>query len=105
MGLFRFTSQKSPYEINKKDPSGRFVPISIIKTPEEQSRFITEIIPMLHLKAENADAIKYVIGELVRNTLEHAMSENGAIVAAQYYKKQIQSESVFAITVLVLEKV
>ncbi len=87
MGLFKFTNQKSPYKINRKDPSGRFVPLSIIKTPEEQSRFVTEIIPMLHLKAENADAIKYVIGELVRNTLEHSQSQDGAIVAAQYYKK------------------
>ena len=40
MGLFNFTSQKSPYEINEKDPSGRFVPISIIKTPSEQSKFM-----------------------------------------------------------------
>ncbi len=87
MGLFKFTNQKSPYEINKKDPSGRFIPLSIIKTPEEQSRFVTEIIPMLHLETENADAIKYVIGELVRNTLEHSWSQVGAIVAAQYYKK------------------
>lgn len=87
MGLFKFTNQKSPYDINKKDPSGRFVPLSIIKTPEEQSQFVTEIVPMLHLKPENADAIKYVIGELVRNVLEHSMSKDGAVVAAQYYKK------------------
>lgn len=87
MGLFKFTSQKSPYDINKKDPSGRFIPLSVIKTPKEQSRFITEIVPILHLETENADAIKYVVGELVRNTLEHSMSEHGAIVAAQYYKK------------------
>ena len=87
MGLFKFTNQKSPYNINKKDPSGRFVPLSIIKTPAQQSRFVTEIVPMLHLEAEKADAIKYVIGELVRNVLEHSMSEYGAIVAAQYYKK------------------
>lgn len=87
MGLFNFTNQESPYDINKKDPSGRFVPLSIIRTPAEQSKFITEIVPMLHLEAENADAIKYVIGELVRNTLEHSQSKNGAIVAAQYYKK------------------
>ena len=87
MGLFKFTSQESPYDINRKDPSGRFVPLSIIKTPAEQSRFVTEIVPMLHLESENADAIKYVVGELARNTLEHSQSKDGAIVAAQYYKK------------------
>ncbi len=87
MGLFNFTSQKSPYLINKKDPSGRFIPLTIIKTPDEQSRFISEMIPLLHLPPDKADAIKYVVGELIRNVLEHSMSKTGAIVAAQYYKK------------------
>lgn len=87
MGLFNFTNQKSPYHIHKKDSSGRFVPLSIIKTPSEQTEFITEIVPMLHLDARKADAIRYVIGELVRNTLEHSLSKHGAVVAAQYYKK------------------
>lgn len=87
MGLFSFTSQKSPYSINKKDPSGRFVPLTIIKTPAEQSQFISEIVPLLHLSPEKAGAIKYVVGELIRNALEHSRSQNGAIVAAQYYKK------------------
>lgn len=87
MGLFDFTSDKSPYSINKKDPSGRFIPLTIIKTPTEQSRFISEMIPLLHLPPKKADAIKYVVGELIRNVLEHSMSETGAIVAAQYYKK------------------
>lgn len=87
MGLFNFTSQESPYLINKKDPSGRFIPLTIIKTSIEQSKFISDMIPLLHLPPEKTDAIKYVIGELVRNVLEHSMSETGAIVAAQYYKK------------------
>lgn len=56
MGLFNFTSQKSPYLINRKDPSGRFVPLTIIKTPDEQSRFISEMIPLLHLSPDKADA-------------------------------------------------
>jgi anti-sigma regulatory factor (Ser/Thr protein kinase) len=42
---------------------------------------------LLHLKPEQASPIKYILSELVRNVLEHACAENGAIVAAQYYKK------------------
>ncbi len=87
MGLFDFTNQQSPYSINKKEETGRFIPLTIIKTSTEQSRFITDMIPLLHLPAEKTDAIKYTIGELIRNVLEHSESKEGAIVAAQYYKK------------------
>lgn len=87
MGLFELTSQVSPYSIHKKEESGRFIPITVIKNSTEQSKFITDMIPLLHLPADKTDAIKYTVGELLRNVLEHSESPNGAIVAAQYYKK------------------
>lgn len=87
MGLFRFTNQRSPYSINIKEEAGRFIPLTIIKNSAEQSRFITDMIPLLHLSADKTDAIKYTVGELIRNVLEHSESQDGAIVAAQYYKK------------------
>lgn len=87
MGLYELTKTKSPFSYQPKDPSGRFVPISVVKTAEDQSQFITEMIPLLHLSEQNAKIIKYVVGELIRNVLEHAMATDGAIVAAQYYKK------------------
>jgi len=87
MGLFKFTTQKSPCSIVHKESAGRFIPLSVIKTPEDQSRFISEMIPLLHLPPAKADAIRYVVGELVRNVLEHACCPSGAVVAAQYYKK------------------
>ena len=43
------------------------------------------MIPLLHLEAQQADAIKYMVGELVRNVLEHSGAKEGAFVAAQYY--------------------
>lgn len=87
MGLFNFTKDKSPYHITYKESSGRFIPLTVIRNSTEQSRFITDMIPLLHLPPEKSDAIKYTIGELVRNVLEHSHSQSGAIVAAQYYKK------------------
>lgn len=87
MGLYELTKTPSPFVYHKKEEAGRFVPIKIIKTSEDQSRFITDVIPLLHLSEENAVVVKYIIGELVRNVLEHSFTENGAIVAAQYYKK------------------
>jgi anti-sigma regulatory factor (Ser/Thr protein kinase) len=88
MGLFKILNKPSPFTISSHEAAGRFIPITQIKTQEEQSRFISDMIPLLHLEPAKVDAIKYTVGELVRNVLEHAQSENGAIVAAQYYQEQ-----------------
>lgn len=87
MGLYSLTSTESPFTYQEKESAGRFVPLTVIKTPEDQSHFIAEMIPLLHLPEKDAIVIKYIIGELVRNVLEHAKAKRGAIVAAQYYKK------------------
>lgn len=87
MGLYDLTKTSSSFVYHKKEEAGRFVPIKIIKTSKDQSRFITDMVPLLHLSERNATIVKYVIGELVRNVLEHSFSQNGAIVSAQYYKK------------------
>ena len=87
MGLYEYVDTPSPFKnYNHKDPAGRFVPITIIKTSDDQSKFVTDIIPLYHLDAKNSQILSYIIGELVRNVLEHSSSRNGAIVAAQYYK-------------------
>jgi len=87
MGLYGLTKTPSPFVYRKKEEAGRFVPIKIINTSQDQSRFITDVIPLLHLSEKNATIVKYIIGELVRNVLEHSFAKDGAIVAAQYYKK------------------
>ncbi len=85
MGLFEILGKESPYTITEHEPAGRFIPLTQIRTQAEQSKFITDMIPLLHLSPEQSDAIKYTVGELVRNVLEHSNSANGAFVAAQYY--------------------
>lgn len=86
MGLFKLLDKKSPFVITEHEAAGRFVPLTIVKTQADQSALISDMIPLLHLAPEQADAIKYVVGELLRNVLEHAVSPIGAVVAAQYYK-------------------
>jgi len=44
------------------------------------------MIPLLHAAPNVADPIRYVISELGRNVLEHARSDVGAFVCAQYFK-------------------
>lgn len=87
MGLYELTRTNSPFTYTKKEESGRFVPLKVIKTSEDQSHFIADMVPLLHLSEENAIIVKYIIGELVRNVLEHSNAPHGAIVSAQYYKK------------------
>ena len=88
MGLFKIINKPSPFSISTHEPAGRFIPLTQIKTPAEQSRFISDMIPLLHLEPADTEAIKYTIGELVRNVLEHSQSDNGAIVAAQYSQEK-----------------
>lgn len=87
MGLYNLVKTPSPFgEYEHKDPSGRFIPITFIKTTADQSSFVSEMVPLLHLEENDASTIKYIIGELVRNVLEHARASDGAVVAAQYFK-------------------
>lgn len=87
MGLFELLGIEADIEVTEHEPAGRFIPLTRITNSQELTKFITEIIPLLHLDPKQADSIKYVVSELVRNVFEHARSEKGAIVAAQYYKK------------------
>jgi anti-sigma regulatory factor (Ser/Thr protein kinase) len=87
MRLYNFFGFDSKIQVTEHDPSGRFIPLTQIKTSEELSDFIREMIPLLHLSSEHTDSIKYIVSELGRNVLEHANSTNGMILCAQYYPK------------------
>ena len=87
MGLYKFSTSPSPYRYASHEETGRFVPIRQVRNADEQSRFISDLIPILHLDPEKSQLIYYVMGELIRNVLEHSLSKNGAFVAAQYRPK------------------
>lgn len=87
MGLFKILEIQSGINIVEHEAAGRFIPISRIGSSEELTRFITDMIPLLHLEQEQAKTIGYIVSELGRNVIEHARAENGAVLCAQYYKK------------------
>lgn len=87
MNLFKLLKLKVGMQITEHEPAGRFIPLTIITNSQELTKFITDIIPLLHLEPKHSNSIKYVVSELVRNVLEHSQSKQGAIVSAQYYKK------------------
>lgn len=84
MGLYEYSSSRCPVQYNKHEEAGRFIPITELKTNQDQSRFIADLHPILHLTPEKSETIKYVLGELIRNVIEHSDAVNGAFVAVQY---------------------
>jgi len=87
MGLFKLLGIKSDIKITEHESSGRFIPLTQIKDSTELTEFLKELTPLLHLDAKHAETLRYIVSELVRNVLEHAVSKYGAIVCAQYYSK------------------
>lgn len=87
MGLFKLLGINSGIKITEHEPAGRFIPITQIQNSDQLDYFLKEMVPLFHLEAAQAKTIKYVISELVRNVLEHAEANEGAILAAQYYPR------------------
>ncbi|KKM22278.1 hypothetical protein LCGC14_1626980, partial [marine sediment metagenome] len=86
MGLYKILGVEEDV-IEKHEAAGRFIPLTQIKTSDELNRFITDMIPLLHLEPERAETLVYIVDELVRNVTEHAKAEHGGMICAQYYKK------------------
>lgn len=87
MGLFKFLGIKSGMHISQHDSSGRFIPLTQIKNSTDLTKFITEMVPLLHLEPKQVEPIRYIISELGRNVFEHARTTQGAFLCAQYYTK------------------
>ncbi|MEJ0053770.1 MAG: ATP-binding protein [bacterium] len=87
MGLFKHLGLYSGMSITEHDPSGRFIPLTQVIDATDLTRFVTDMIPLLHLSPTHAEPIRYIVSELVRNVIEHAETREGAFVAAQYYPK------------------
>jgi len=87
MGLFNFLGIDSGMKIEEHEPAGRFIPLTQVRTSDDLTHFLTEMVPLLHLDPIYVEPIQYTISELVRNVIEHAYSEEGAIVCSQYFRK------------------
>lgn len=87
MGLLKMLRIPSDMSLIEHESAGRFIPLTQIRTSDELTTFISEMIPLLHLQPEQATTIGYIVSELGRNVIEHAAAQQGAILCAQYYKK------------------
>lgn len=90
MGLLDFLGLHPDTDmVEHHESAGRFIPLSQIRNSGEAEKFITDMIPLLHLEElpNQAQTLEYIVSELLRNVIEHAMTKYGAIICAQYYKK------------------
>lgn len=87
MKLYDFLRMEDKKNIAEHEPSGRYIPLNNLSNSEDLTKFLTDMIPLLHLPKEPAQTIRYIVSELVRNVLEHSLASTGAFVCAQYYKK------------------
>ena len=87
MGLFEMLGYPPPMHIKEHEPAGRFIQLTEIKDSNQLTEFLSNLQPLLHLEPQQANSIRYIVSELVRNVLEHSQSKFGAIVAAQYFAK------------------
>lgn len=87
MGLFEFLGIDPQKSIQPHEAAGRFIPLTQIRTSDELSAAITNLVPLLHAEPQAQDSIRYVFSELARNALEHSRSPVGAFLCAQYYKQ------------------
>jgi anti-sigma regulatory factor (Ser/Thr protein kinase) len=87
MKLFEVLGVDPGLTITEHESSGRFVPLTQIRTPIELKAALADLVPLLHAPAHVADPIRYVFSEMGRNVLEHARSPVGAFVCAQYYAR------------------
>lgn len=87
MGLFEFLNVDAEISQKEHEPAGRFIPLTQIQNNDELGAFLIDMIPLLHADPAEAEPIKYVVSELVRNVLEHSGSKIGAVLCAQYFSK------------------
>ena len=73
-------------QVFSSELAGRFIPVTQVKNATRLTEIIQELVPLLHSPPKQADAIKYVMSEMIRNVLEHSNSPDGAILCAQYSK-------------------
>ena len=85
MGLLKILNIETG-KVHTHESSGRFIPLTKITDSDQLGEFITEMVPLLHAP-EQAEPIKYIISELVRNVFEHSNSKIGGVVCAQFFKK------------------
>ena len=87
MGLFNYLPIDYSPSRTEHEEAGRFMPIKNIKNSNDIRAAIADISALLHMddKPESLAAVQYCVSELLRNSIEHSNSTQGAFICAQNY--------------------
>jgi len=87
MKLFQHLQVPCDASLAEHEESGRFMPLSQVKTKDELEAVLASVSALLHLDTEpdGLAAVRYCVSELVRNVFEHSGSPDKAYVCAQRY--------------------
>ncbi len=88
MGLFSTLGYSDPIVTKKHEETGRFIPLTRITTSDELATFLKTIDPILHTTPDTSRTVKHVFSELLRNVLEHSLSQSGGHVCATYNRNR-----------------
>lgn len=90
MKLFQQLGIDFDPEVKEYEESGRFLPVTQVRTQQDSTVAIANISAMLHLQddPDSLAAVQFCISELLRNVLEHANSPDGAFVAAHRFAEK-----------------
>lgn len=88
MGLFSTLGYSNPVATQEHEETGRFIPLTRIRTSEELATFLKTIDPILHTTPDTSRTVKHVFSELLRNVLEHSFAQSGGHVCATYNRRR-----------------
>ena len=74
-------------KFSRYDPSGRFVPITVVNSLENTDSAAEKIVKVIfsQTKVSGEAEVKYALTELMDNALQHAQSPIGCVVQTQLY--------------------
>lgn len=89
MGLDQYLGVDPGIEVGEREETGRFLALRSVKSTEEVGAVIADVVPLLHLEdqPEQRGAVQYALSEMIRNVREHSGSDHGAVVCAQWYRR------------------
>ena len=90
MKLFQHLGVDFDPGVQEYEESGRFLPLTQVRSQADSTAAIANISAMLHLQhdPDSLAAVQFCISELLRNVLEHANSEDGAFVSAHRFAEK-----------------
>jgi hypothetical protein len=93
MDFFRAVGARVKERFQRRDPTGRFVPVREVQTGAEVVAAADEIVRTLRVDdADAANTLRHSVGEVLDNVFVHARSNVHAVICAQHFPNARRSQ-------------